>query len=79
MLLGIDLTHKCANNKVVIIYSAEVALVTAIDRNQDLRSRQPQVHERDKALPTRENPGVLSVLGHGFNHRLERRRGKEGK
>ena len=62
VVLDVRLTGGSANGQLLAFYASVPKLLNAGDRHKVRRLRETEVHERDQALPTREDPSVVAEI-----------------
>ena len=61
-VLDLDVARQRPHPELAVLEVDEAQLFDRVDVDQRRRLRQPQAHERDQAVPSRQHLGVLAVL-----------------
>ena len=62
VVLDVRLPRSGANGQLLAFDASVPKLLDAGDRHEVRRLRETEVHERDQALPARENPSVVAEI-----------------
>ncbi len=62
VVLDVRLARSGADDELVALGAHIPKLLDAADRHEVCRLREPEVHQRDEALPSREYPRVVAEL-----------------
>jgi hypothetical protein len=73
--LALLVAHERTQTEVALLLHEALELLDAVDVNEQAGRREPELQQRDQALPAREHLRVVAVLGehgHGLPHGLRR-------